>query len=119
MENMFSKTFDRPSDLLCCAFGLKGHEIDAYFTLLSGPKTVEKITSSVGSDRSTVQRALKKLLQLELVRRERRDIARGGYYYEYSAISSEEIRNQLLEQLDSWYKQTRSFLLESWTPEVE
>ncbi len=119
LENLFNKTFERPSDLLCCAFGLKNHEIDAYFSLLPGPRSVEEITSIVGADRSTVQRALKKLLDLNLVIRKRKEIDRGGYYFEYSAISDVAIRDQILEQLDLWYKRTRSFLLENWTAEVE
>lgn len=119
LVNLFNKTFDRPSDLLCCAFGLKTYEIDAYITLLAGPKTVEEITEKVDADRSTVQRALKKLLKQNLVTRERKEIDRGGYFYEYSAVSASDVRSQILEQLEHWYKRTRKFLLESWASEIE
>ncbi len=61
MMNLFTKSFDKPSELLCCAFGLKGSEIDVYFSLLKSPKTVEEIASDIGRDRSTVQRCLMNL----------------------------------------------------------
>ena len=119
LENLFSKTFDRPSDLLCCAFGLKTYEIDAYILLLAGSKTVEEITTKIDADRSTIQRALKKLLDLDLVTRERKELDRGGYYYMYHAVSAGNVRNQILQQLENWYQRTRKFLLESWSPEIE
>ena len=118
LENLFSKTFDRPSDLLCCAFGLKTYEIDTYIMLLAGPKTVEDITVKIDADRSTIQRALKKLKDLELVTRERKQLDRGGYYYVYHAVSATNVRNQILAQLEHWYQRTRRFLLESWSPEI-
>jgi predicted transcriptional regulator len=120
LVNLFSKTFDRPSDLLCCAFGLKTYEIDVYITLLAGPSSVKDIAQKIDADRSTVQRALQKLQELKLVTEpERKNIDRGGYYYEYQAISASDVRNQILDQLEHWYKRTRKFLLESWASEIE
>jgi predicted transcriptional regulator len=114
MEGLFKKSFQKPSDLLCCAFGLQSSEIDTYFALLSGNKTAEEISSDVCLDRSTVQRALKKLLQKQLVVRETKKIERGGYYYIYKALSTNEVRGQILDELDRWYQETRRFLLGKW-----
>ena len=91
MVGLFSKSFDKPSDLLCCAFGLRNSEIDTYFSLISGPKTVEEITDLIGKDRSTVQRVLNRLLNKNLVERSKHFIERGGYYYEYSAKSTDTV----------------------------
>jgi len=115
LVGLFHKTFKKPSDLLCCAFGLKNSELDVYFSLISGSKTVEEIASKIGKDRSTVQRVLNKLHSKGLVIRATKTIPRGGFYYEYQAIESEKVRDQILEQLEKWYKATRSFLLESWS----
>lgn len=111
---LFSKSFEKPSDLLCCAFGLRNSEIDTYFSLISGPKTVEQISELIEKDRSTVQRVLNKLHKKNLVERTTHFIERGGYYYEYSAKSTEDVRKEILVQLDEWYEATKSFLLESW-----
>jgi predicted transcriptional regulator len=119
MVGLFSKSFEKPSDLLCCAFGLRDSEIDTYFTLIDGPKTVEQISELIGKDRSTVQRVLNKLHKKNLVERSTQLIDRGGYYYEYSAISTDKVRREILAQLDDWYEATKNFLLQSWpqTPE--
>ena len=114
LVGLFSKSFDKPSDLLCCAFGLRSSEIDTFFSLISGPKTVEQITEIIGKDRSTVQRVLNKLHKKNLVERTTQFLERGGYYYEYSAKSTEDVREEILSQLDEWYEATKSFLLQSW-----
>lgn len=114
MVGLFSKSFEKPSDLLCCAFGLRDSEIDTYFTLIDGPKTVEQISELIGKDRSTVQRVLNKLHKKNLVERSTQLIDRGGYYYEYSAISTDKVRREILAQLDDWYEATKNFLLQSW-----
>ncbi|MFW9805938.1 MAG: helix-turn-helix domain-containing protein [Candidatus Thorarchaeota archaeon] len=117
LVGLFSKEFEEPSDLLCCAFGFRDTETKTYFALIGGPKTVEQLSELphfVGKDRSTIQRVLNKLHKNSLVKRTRHFIERGGYYYEYEAISSEKVREELLSQLDEWYEATRSFLKQSW-----
>lgn len=115
MVGLFNRSFNKPSDLLCCAFGLRNSELDVYFELISGSKTVEQITERIKRDRSTVQRVLNKLHGKGLVMRNTHTIQRGGYYYEYSAEDTEVIRNQILTQLEEWYIATKSFLIESWS----
>ena len=115
MVGLFNKSFDKPSDLLCCAFGLRNSELDVYFSLISGPKTVEQIAERISKDRSTVQRVLNKLHTKGLAKRDTHKIQRGGYYYEYSAEKSEVVRDQILIQLEEWYAATKSFLKESWS----
>jgi len=115
MVGLFNKSFNKPSDLLCCAFGLRNSELDVYFSLISGPKSVEQIAERIGKDRSTVQRVLNKLHSKGLARRDTHKIQRGGYYYEYSAEETDVVRDQILTQLEDWYKATKSFLIESWS----
>jgi predicted transcriptional regulator len=81
--------------------------------------TVEDISSIICRDRSTTQRALKTLLRKGLIERDRKHMERGGYFYIYKSISSEEVHKQILAQLDQWYQDTRRFLLESWPQSVE
>jgi predicted transcriptional regulator len=112
--DLFSKSFDKKEDLLCCAFGLRDSEIAVYLYLVEGPKTVEEIAVVVEKDRSTIQRILNRLHKKDLVERRTQSIERGGYYYEYIAKSTDRVRNEILAQLDDWYDETRKFLLESW-----
>jgi predicted transcriptional regulator len=119
MEGLFTKSLQKPSDLLCCAFGLHDSEIDAYFCLLSGPHTVESISSVIMRDRSTTQRILNKLRKKGLIEREVQHIAKGGYYYVYRAVSTETVRKQMLTQLDKWYNETRRFLSSGWPQKAE
>ncbi len=115
MVGLFNRSFNKPSDLLCCAFGLRNSELDVYFELISGSKNVEQIAERINRDRSTVQRVLNKLHSKGLVMRDTHKIQRGGYYYEYSAEDTEVVRNEILAQLEEWYTATKSFLLESWS----
>ncbi|TXT57711.1 MAG: hypothetical protein BAJATHORv1_10415 [Candidatus Thorarchaeota archaeon] len=114
LSGLFEKRFERPSDLLCCAYDLKSTELDAYFALLSGPKTVEVIAERIGRDRSTVQRFIVRLCRKGLVHREEKYLERGGRYYIYHAVSSEEVRDEILQKLKDFYEKTRDFLLNSW-----
>ncbi|TFF94167.1 MarR family transcriptional regulator [Candidatus Thorarchaeota archaeon] len=121
---LFSKSFNDCSDLMCCAFGLRNTDSRVYFELLfSGSMSVEDLASAVGRERSVVQRALKKLLAKGLVVREKvqteHHLEQGGYLFEYSAVSDDIVKDQILEQLDSWYRETRSFLLEKWSRSVK
>ncbi len=115
LVGLFQKSFERPSDLLCCAFGLRNSELDVYFSLISGPKTVEQIAERIGKDRSSVQRVLNRLHSKGLAKRESHRIERGGYFFKYTAVSADAVREQILVRLEDWYKATRRFLLESWT----
>ncbi|RDE13690.1 MAG: TrmB family transcriptional regulator [Candidatus Thorarchaeota archaeon] len=119
LEGLFTRSLQKPSDLLCCAFGLHDSEIDAYFCLLTEPQTVESISSAIVRDRSTTQRILNKLRTKGLVEREARPIEKGGYYYMYRAISTETVRKQMLAQLDKWYNETRRFLSSGWPQKPE
>jgi predicted transcriptional regulator len=114
LADLFSKSFEKPSDLLCCAFGLRDTEIDVYFSLITGPKTVKEIAVRIDRDRSTVQRVLTSLKDKGLVEMNEQTFERGGYYHIYRAISSDSVRGEILARLDRWYKETRRFLLEPW-----
>jgi predicted transcriptional regulator len=117
---LFTRGFDDCSDLMCCAFGLRDTESRTYFELLfSGSMTVEQVAAAIGRERSVVQRALKRLHKKGLAKRAKAQaqhhLEQGGYLYEYSAVSDEVVKEKILEQLDSWYHDTRSFLLERWS----
>ncbi|MHA1924624.1 MAG: helix-turn-helix domain-containing protein [Candidatus Thorarchaeota archaeon] len=93
---------------------MRDTEIDVYFSLITGPKTVKEIATRIDRDRSTVQRVLASLKDKGLVEMNEQTFERGGYYYVYRAISTDSVRSEILARLDRWYKKTRRFLLEPW-----
>jgi len=114
LVGLFTKNLEKPSDLLCCAFGLRSSEIDIYFSLLGGTRSVEDLETIIDRDRSTVQRILQKLDHKGLVERKKKRIERGGYFYVYRAISTEAVKQQVLDQLEHWYAATKRLLLSTW-----
>lgn len=93
---------------------MKDSSAKVYFELLEGPKTVEDISVLIGRDRSVAQRYLKELVDSNLAITEKVSLDQGGYRHIYVANPSEEVKSQILQQLDDWYNETRRFLLDSW-----
>lgn len=98
-------------DLVQCAYSLNGFEVEVYERLLeTGPVNANDLADQMGKDRSTVYRALQKMLTCGMVLRETRSIPRGGYYHVYRAISRRELREKLEICVDGWYKRMRQAL---------
>ena len=119
IEGLLTKKIQTPTDLMCCAYGLRDCEITVYSKLMEKPQTVENLSTIICRDRSTTQRAVKKLLDKGLIERDRQHLEKGGYFYVYKAISSEDVKKQILTRLDNWYTETRRFLLESWPNSID
>ncbi len=114
IRGMLTNSITEPCGLLCCAFGIKNSAAKVFFQLGDTPLTVEEIAEKVQKERSVVQRYLQELVDSNLAIRETMSIDRGGYYHVYRRNSSEEIRKEILNQLDQWYRETRKYLLHSW-----
>jgi len=119
MKGLLTNSITEPCGLLCCAFGVKNSAAKVFFELLEEPKTVEQIAAIIEKDRSVAQRYLKDLVNSDLVHVEKISLEKGGYHYKYRANSSDDIRNQILAQLDKWHKETRRFLLDSWPTQLQ
>jgi predicted transcriptional regulator len=98
-------------DLVQCAYSLNDFEVEVYERLLeTGPVNANELADLMGKDRSTVYRALQKMLSCGMVLRETRSIPRGGYYHVYRAISRHELRGKLQDCVDTWYERMRMAL---------
>ncbi len=98
-------------DLIQCAFSLNGFEVEVYETLLTtGPLSANDLADRMGKDRSTVYRALQKMLSCGMVYRETRSIPRGGYYHVYRAIPRSGLRERLEGCVEGWYRKMRAVL---------
>jgi predicted transcriptional regulator len=69
-----------------------------------------ELADQMGKDRSTVYRALQKMLTCGMVLRETRSIPRGGYFHVYRAIGRKELKEKLQGCVDSWYKRMQTAL---------
>lgn len=90
-------------DIVQCAFSLNDFEIEVYKgTLAHGPIRADDLADKMGRDRSTVYRALQRLLTCGMCYRETRSLRKGGYYHVYMSISKEELRKKLISCVEEW-----------------
>ncbi len=85
--------------LLACLLSLNELESTVLFYLFSSPHaTAKDIAGAVKRHRSTVQRALEQLLSQGLAVRKATSLPRG-YTYTYSAISKDELKKAIVEDM--------------------
>lgn len=106
-------------DLVQCAFSLGDFEVEVYETLLgTGPVRADDLAHKMGKDRSTVYRALQKMMTCGMVYRETKSIERGGYYHIYRAISKQKLKQKLEICVNDWYSRMQE-VLNRFTAEPE
>ena len=95
MESIQLLTRKRASctDLLTCLYDLKDTELDILFEVARSQSTLDEISEAVKKDRSTVHRALSKLVSLDLVYKRVRSLKNGGYYHVYTIAEESKIRD--------------------------
>lgn len=98
-------------DLVQCAFNLNDFEIEVYRKLLEiGPSRADTLGEALKKDRSTVYRALQKLLSCGLAYRETRVLERGGYFHVYIPLSKNLLKEKLQECISNWQAQMKNLL---------
>lgn len=96
-------------DIVKCLYGLSDFELAIYRKLVKhGSVKADDLAPAVKKDRSTVYRALQKLVVSGLAFREKKTIERGGYYHVYSAVSPEQLRTKLHKCADDWFDNMNS-----------
>lgn len=96
-------------ELLSHLFGLTKTEAKAYFSAL-GESTVnvKELSDKLGKDRTTTQRIVSKLLENELMSRQKINLKLGGIKYRYSATDFGLIKNKMHQKLELWHETMRS-----------
>jgi predicted transcriptional regulator len=90
--------------LLACLLSLNDLESTVLFYLFSHPgSTTKEIARAVKRHRSTVQKALEQLLSQGLALRRANSLPRG-YTYMYSAISKNELKRAIVNDVREWCK---------------
>lgn len=97
--------------VLKCALNISCLEMDVYLLLLKNPgMDVETIAKELEKDESTVYKALRNLMERELVRREYRILKGGGYKYLYFPRDFDEFKKIAREAMEEWFKQFDSMI---------
>ncbi len=92
-------------DIVKCIYGLSDFELTVYKKLIKqGPLRADDLAPVFKKDRSTIYRALQKLVSAGLAFRDTKSIDRGGYYHVYSAVSAEQLKDRLHRCADDWFE---------------
>lgn len=96
-------------DLIRCSFDIKkpAYNLLIYLLKQKSPLRASEIAKDVGLERSSVQKALGKLLEKDLVIRSQKNLERGGYIYLYRTKNKQEIKQRMKDIISSWYENTR------------
>ncbi len=91
-------------ELLRCSFELNKTEFNVLMFLLKndGFYSAREIAKKMGLERTTVQKAIKKLLERELIRRIQKNLPKGGYSFLYKANGKEEIKHKIKRIVQQW-----------------
>jgi predicted transcriptional regulator len=99
------------SDLLRCLFNLNDTDLQVFNAIPEqGGTTIEKITSLVKKDRSTVHRSLEKLIACALCFKERRSGRTRGFLDYYYAAPMKEILQRAEQHLDTCYHKFKEII---------
>ncbi|MDK2849880.1 MAG: hypothetical protein PWP03_157 [Candidatus Woesearchaeota archaeon] len=87
-----------------CSYGLgRGeYKIFEFMLRLKEPKTIKEIAEMIGKERTTVQKAITKLLEKGLVKRRQMNLSTGGYVFVYFMEDKERIKKEIKEIIKSW-----------------
>ena len=92
-------------DIVKCLYRLTDFELVIYKKLVrQGPLRADDLAPVLKKDRSTVYRALQKLVAAGLAFRDTKSIERGGYFHVYSAVSPEQLKQKLPKCADDWFE---------------
>jgi predicted transcriptional regulator len=93
-------------DLVRCSFKLNKTEYNVMMFLLVSGKSLraQDIGTTMQLDRTTVQKAIKKLAEKELVERHQENLGKGGYLYHYRIKNKDDIKQRMLTIVDRWHE---------------
>jgi predicted transcriptional regulator len=113
----------KSGNLFKCILGLNEIELKVFFYLLKKNNVITmELTQLFEKDRSSIQRALQHLGELDLIERKamsfknykeklgEEDISKRGYLYVYSAKDLNAVKEELKDLLDKWYNAMIQYL---------
>ncbi|WP_435079169.1 helix-turn-helix domain-containing protein [Halococcus sp. AFM35] len=91
--------------LLECIHGLRDLDRECFGVVIEseGPLTIDEIAEEVDRERSTVYRAVQRLLQTGFVQKEQVNYDQGGYYHVFRPTDPEVVADEMQRMLNDWY----------------
>ncbi len=91
-------------DILKCSFNLNKSEYNLLQFLFGkdNSMTANEISEKLRLDRTTIQKAIKSLLEKGLVERKQENLPRGSYVFRYKAKPKEEIKSEAKTMIAKW-----------------
>jgi len=98
-------------DIVQCAFSLNDLEVEVFKAAARyGPLRADQLAERMGRERTTVYRALQKLMSCGMCVRETRSLERGGYYHVYSSIDRATLRAKIEQCVKEWGRRMQEAL---------
>jgi predicted transcriptional regulator len=96
-------------EIIKCGLGLTKTEllILQFFLKHDSYICTKSIASKLSLDESTVQRAVKKLHEANMLVKSQENFSGGGYQYLYKAVSKEQIAEKILQTIEVWKKKVQ------------
>ncbi|TQQ81524.1 helix-turn-helix domain-containing protein [Halonotius roseus] len=100
--------------LLECFHGLKELDKRCFQQLVDAETavTIDELAEQVDRERSTVYRAVQRLLDAGLIDKEQINYDQGGYYHVYKPADPEVIREDMQRLLNDWYAEIGQLIQE-------
>lgn len=92
-------------DVLRCSFNLNKTEYTVLLFLLKKSGSIKQISQETNLDRTTIQKALKQLLEKQIIIR-KRDTGKGASYF-YCLKNKPEFKKEIHSRLNLWYNSVK------------
>lgn len=101
--------------IIKCSLGLTRAEYRIFqqYLKLNKEASLQELSEKTKLDRTTIQKASKKLLQKGLLSRSQKNREKGGYEYLYKIAKKQEIREKVRSIIRSWWENFDSSM-EHW-----
>ncbi len=92
-------------ELIRCSFNLNKTEYKLLMFLLREKKqlTIKKVSEKIGLTRSSVQKAVKKLVKKNLVKRVKKNLVKGSFVFEYKTNNKKELKKKMNKIVFDWF----------------
>lgn len=91
-------------EILKCSFNFNKTEFKVFKAVVkkNEPISVNELSKIVNLTKSSVQKAIKKLIEKEIVERKQVNKKRGGFYYKYYLKNKEVFKQKLINKINNW-----------------
>lgn len=92
------------SDLIKCTFGLNKteHEIFTFLLKSKACLTAGQLGEKLSLDRTTIQKAMKKLFESDIIERRQNNLDKGGYVFYYCVKKKKLIKEKMTGIINEW-----------------